>query len=323
MSTLLLPGLKGTEPIGFLAAVGLLRVLASRGTFGEVTLGWDDDSSYSAVLHAEKECDEVRLVDDLLQHLSRRGSLPIFGGRGPDGIAIGGTEWKDIKVDPPLFREWLIATRPESHRGQREAADFLSAFGSELITARSSGDLKPSAFHMTAGKQLFLVVCRNLANSLGPSAKGGRGFKEGPVALREALFGEWEYTDEFSALGFDPNSEAVYALVASAPGDEKPVSTRAAVWLAIEALPLFPVAPSKGRLHTRGFDLRATGFRWPIWNGLLTTDAVRTALALAEVVDPKITGERLGRVGFRAVMESERFTSTQGYGQLRPASRVS
>ena len=116
MNELHLTGLKGTEPIGFLAALGLLRVLTCRRTFGAVRLGWDDDSGWSAVLHTEKACDEVRLVEDLLEHLSGRAGLPIFGGHRPDGSAIGGTEWKDIKVDPKLFRDWLLATRPAANR---------------------------------------------------------------------------------------------------------------------------------------------------------------------------------------------------------------
>jgi hypothetical protein len=322
MNTLQLPGLKGTEPIGFLAAAGLLRVLAGRRSFGSVKLGWSDDSAWSAILHTETACDRERLVSELLGHLTGRGDLPVFGGRDPDGRAIGGTEWKDIKVDPELFRTWLIATRSATDRDRREEADFLSAFGSELVTARSSGDLKPSAFHMSSARQQFLEACRKLANSLGPSAVGSRGLKGAPPAFQEALFGPWEYADEFSALGFDPNTEAVYALVASAPGDEKPVSTRAAVWLAIEAMPLFSVVPVKGRLHTRGFDLRATRFRWPIWNGTLTADAVRTAVGLAEVVDQEVSIERLDQLAIRAVMEVERVTIGQGYGQLRPALRV-
>ncbi len=323
MSMIQLSGLKGSEPIGFLAAVGLLRVLAERRTFGEVKLGWADDSAWSAVLHTEKACDQEQLVSDLLGHLTGRANFPVFGGRGPDGTAIGGVEWNDFKVDPNLFRTWLIATRSAAAQGSREGADFLSAFGSELITARSSGDLKPSALHMTSGKQLFLKLCRNLANSLGSSSDRKGKFKGPLEAFVEALFGPWGYADEFSSMGFDPNMEPVYALEASKPGDDNPVSTRAAVWLAVEAMPLFPVVPVKGRLHTRAFDGRVTSFRWPIWDEPLTADTVRTALGLAELFDPKVTTERLDRLAIRAIMESERDSKTRkGYGQLRPASRV-
>lgn len=321
MNTLPLPGLKGAEPIGFLAAVGLLRVLTTRHSLGAVKLGWADDSAWTAVLHTEKSCDEDQLVSELLEHLTGRSELPVFGGRGPDGEAVGGKEWSDIKVDPELFRDWLLATRSATHQSSREAADFLSAFGSELVRARSSGDLKPSALHMTSARQQFLESCRKLATSLNP-ATTVRGTKGGSAAFREALFGPWEYTDAFSALGIDPSTEAVYALVASAPGDEKPVSTRAAVWLAIEAIPLFPVLPIKGRLHTRAFDLRATTFRWPIWKGALSTDAVRTAIGVPELFDDTAPLGALQQLAIRAVLESERVTIGQGYGQLRPAIKV-
>jgi hypothetical protein len=123
-------------------------------------------------------------------------------------------------------------------------------------------------------------------------------------------------------LGFDPNTEAIYALAASAPGDEKPVSTRAAVWLAIEALPLFPVVPVKGRLHTRGFDLKGTTFRWPIWNGELAVDALRAALGLSDLFDVDVPAERLAHLAIRALMQAERVTIGQGYGQFRPARRI-
>ncbi|MBY0460916.1 MAG: hypothetical protein K2V38_26650, partial [Gemmataceae bacterium] len=139
MNALPLPGLKGSEPIGFLAAVGLLRALSTRRSFGAVKLGWADDSAWTAVLHTEKSCDEDQLVSELLEHLTGRSELPVFGGRGPNGEAIGGKEWSDIKVDPELFRSWLLATCSAARQSSREAADFLSAFGSELITAKSSG----------------------------------------------------------------------------------------------------------------------------------------------------------------------------------------
>ena len=138
------------------------------------------------------------------------------------------------------------------------------------------------------------------------------------AAYREALFGLWEYTDEFSALGLDPNTEANYALPATAPGDEKPVSVRAAVWLAIEAVPVFPCHPSLGRFHTRGYDLRAAAFRWPAWDGALSIDAVRTAVGLRAVHGDR-TDDSLRATGVGAVMGSERPTAGRGYGQPRPA----
>jgi hypothetical protein len=330
MNTLQLSGLKGTEPIGFLAAVGLLRVLAKRRTFGAVKLGWSDDSVWSAVLFTEKTCDEEQLIGDLLVHMRGRAAFPVFAGVKPDGKPLDDAAWGDVKVAQDRFAMMLGAVQSEARPSDRETADFYSALGSELITLGNKDVVKPSALHMTSGNQAFLESVRELARSLDTSAPPHPKSAVPPAdAFREAVFARngdgqqgWRAADEFSAMGFDPAREAVYALTATAPTSTGPRSTRAAVWLAIEAVPLFPVLPVSGRLHTRGFDRRATTFRWPIWNEALAVDAVRTALGLAEVIDEEVAPERLDQLAIRAVMQSERVTIGQGYGQLRPAVRV-
>ena len=330
MNALALPGLKGTEPIGFLAAVGLLRVLAVRRSFGNVALGWADDSDWPAVLHTEEACDAGRLVAELLEHMRGRYSFPVFAGVTPSGKPLIDEAWDDVKVPRDRFAAMLLAVRNVARPGEREAADFYSALGSELVALGSKDVVKPSALHMTSGNQAFLETVRELARSLDPDAPPHPKAAVPPAdAFREAVFARgveeetgWRAADEFSSMGFDPAREAVYALAATAPTSTGPRSTRAAVWLAIEAMPLFPVVPIKARLRTRGFDGRATAFRWPIWNHSLTADAARTVLGLGEVMDREVATEELARLAIRAVMAAERVTIGQGYGQFRPASRV-
>jgi hypothetical protein len=136
------------------------------------------------------------------------------------------------------------------------------------------------------------------------------------------LFGDWQCADQFSSLGYDPATEAIYALSDAAPADAKPWSTRAAVWLAVEALPLFPCFPVAGRLHTRGFDKSGTRFRWPVWNAPLSLPTIRTLLGLP-LFAPDLSSLTLGSYGICAVFESERVTIGKGYGQFRPGIRVS
>lgn len=338
MNTLPLPGLKGSEPIGFLAAVGLLRVLNDRRSFGAVKLGWSDDSAWTAVLHTEKLCDQTLLLENLVSRLVNRSSAPEFNGRGTCPSSLGNQTWcwlspsvlDDVKIALESYRQLLDVTRSGARWDQREPADFYSGLGCELIALGNKDAVKPSALHMTSGNQAFLESARELARSLDVGAPTHPKAAVTPRdAFREALFAQsdegdtgWRAADEFSAMGFDPTREAVYALTATAPTSAGPRSTRAAVWLAIEALPLFPVLPVKGRLHTRAFDLRATKFRWPIWDGALSTDAIRTALGVPELFDDHAPVGALQRLAFRGVMESERVTIGQGYGQLRPAVRV-
>jgi hypothetical protein len=324
MSEIPLSALKAGEPIGFLAGIGLLRICSRRETFGHVKLGWQQPSGSAGVVVTGAECEPDRLVEEVLHHMRGRHQLPVLSGRPAAGITVGDDDSEDVKADPDLFAALLRATRPYVTLDDRESADFLAALGSELVTAKSTNDLKPTAFHMTSGNQKFLKMLRNLARSLDPSAWKCKEASCPPAdAIREALFGEWQCADQFSAMGYDPATEALHALSDVAPGPAKAWSTRAAVWLAVEALPLFPCFPVAGRLHTRGFIKSETRFRWPVWNAPLSLSAIRTVLGLSELFAPKLSPTTLRSYGICAVFESERTTSPKGYGQLRPGIRVS
>jgi hypothetical protein len=355
MSELMLSGLRATEPIGFLAALGLLRICDKTQLLGSVKLGWADDAEWSAVLATESECDADRLVAMLLDHMKGRSTAPAFQalpeGAGGDDSGNGPAlqEWNDVKVPLDDYRNRLVAVRQTTDRGHRESADYLSALGSEFIAGSDKETVKPSALHTTAGRQAFLERIRDVARSLDPSAKAHPKAACPPdEAFREAVFNRrseglpgWRAEDQLTSFGYDPAREAVYALVAAAPTDTGARSTRAAVWLALESLPLFPSLPSGLKLHTRGFNLRATTFRWPVWNGFLSSNAVRTLVGGRELWGSKprsqatrkadrgessdstmVQGPALRRLGIRAVMESARVIVAQGYGQLRPAVRV-
>jgi hypothetical protein len=323
MSEILLSGLKAGEPIGFLAGIGLLRVCARREALGSVKLGWQQPAGAAGVLVTNADCEPDRLIEEVLDHMRGRHQLPVLSGRPAAGITVGDGDWDDVKVDPALFTALLKATRPHANPGDCESADFLAALGSELVAAKSTNDIRPSALHMTSGNQKFLKLLRDLARSLDSA---GSTCKEAPCppaeAFREALFGDWQYADQFSSLGYDPATEAIYALSDAAPADAKPWSTRAAVWLAVEAIPLFPCFPVSGRLHTRCFDKSGRRFRWPVWNAPLSLSAIRTLLGLPALSAPELSPIALGSCGISAVFEAERVTIGKGYGQFRPGIRV-
>ncbi len=191
-----------------------------------------------------------------------------------------------------------------------------------MIAARSTGNLKPTAFDMTAGQQKFLKFVRELAASLDVTAgRGGRQAAAWPgrvrAAFAEALFGPWTYTDDFHSLGWDHGTEALYALSAIAPTDAGPKSVRAAVWLAIEALPFFPCFPVAGRLRTRGFNRQGDEFRWPIWRDPITLDVLRSLLGLSELYEDHLPSAALRARGIERVYLSARPTDANGRGVFR------
>src|SRR5262249_9985728 len=134
--------------------------------------------------------------------------------------------------------------------------------------------------------------------------------------------GEWRSADTFSALGFDPTTEALYALTAAAPTDTGPRSTRAAIWLAVEALPLFPCFPVAGRLHTRGLLKSRPRCRWPFCTAPVSLSAIRTVVGLPALFAPEPSPITLASYGICALFETERVTIGKGYGQFRPGIRV-
>jgi hypothetical protein len=162
---------------------------------------------------------------------------------------------------------------------------------------------------MTSGQQKFLSSALELAETFQ---------KDQPEKLHEALFGPWLYRDKQHALGWDPSAERMYALRHKAPTSEPAKSVSAAIRLALEALPLFSVFPSKnGRLATSGFvrNNRENVFHWPLWKSPIGLDTLKTLLSTSELENFEV----LARRGVVAVYASVRSEFGQGYGIFRPA----
>jgi hypothetical protein len=192
--------------------------------------------------------------------------------------------------------------------------DFLAAYGSEIITQKTM--IAPTALDMTSGQQKFLASVVALAQDLRHNPQ------RTSEAFAEALWGPWRYRDRGHALGWDPDSERRHAYEAQSPTKTQAVSVRAAVWLAFEALPLFPTAAVAGRLAVGGFDRAHQWLSWPLWDAPLALPTVRSLLSLAELTLPHPPTERLHTMGIGCVYRSWRAQSQYGYGILRPAVRV-
>jgi hypothetical protein len=215
----------------------------------------------------------------------------------------------------------------ELEEGRRSCADFLAAFACELEV--DDGDqLEPTPFYMTSGQQRFLNMARTLAGRLAEGIKRGRRKKEPEELFSEALYGPWRYEDSQHSMGWDPSTERLHALRATKPGDDESDGIPAAVWLAFEALPLFPCFRCEGRLVTTGFRTtgvtrreRTTYLTWPVWSSFISLDALRSLLSLPELAEDVLPVHELRARGIEQVFRSERFrVKTQGaYYILRAA----
>jgi hypothetical protein len=313
MSEMVLTGLVGSLPLGALAAFGLLRCCEELDGFRGARLGWRPEGGWCAVLQADGAVDVEQLVGALAARQQHRADAPEL-------------DWADsIKTACASYQEALRRAGQELGEGRRDYADFLAAFACELA-ADDRGQLEPTAFYMTSGRQEFLAEARKLARRLAEGVSVGRRRKGPEELFREALLGPWRYEDPQHSLGWDPSTERLHALRARSPTKEPSAGVSAAVWLAFEALPLFPCFLSGGGLATTGFHARGprreavTSLTWPLWRHPVPLGTVRSLLSLKELAQEEPPAALRAR-GVEAVFRSERYkVRTQGnYHILRPA----
>jgi hypothetical protein len=307
---IVLNGLIGSNPLGALAAFGLLRVCSEIPSMKGTGLYWSRDlegipiDDWIAILRVPDDIDKSKLIE-LLSDRQKNRRLCVF-------------EWSDdIRTKPENYREYLEKLAEVATQDYRLCADYATAFASEIIVDKSQGLIKPTAFHMTSGKQKFLKIVKDFGESM---------LNGSSRAFEEALFGPWLYQEKLHSLGWDPSTERAYAYRHKDPSkktnDDFPRSVLGAIWLAIEALPLFPTAVSRGRLKTTCFIRidRNTMLIWPIWEKPLGLDSLRSLLMTSELVSGNKSWDALGRRGVSSVYQSMRSELNKGYAIFRPAS---
>jgi hypothetical protein len=301
MSELLLPALEGTNPLGFLAALGVLDSLA--GTTVEATLRWTDDLVPQAVLGGIESVDNLLEVLDLDRLRWEKSLVLSFPANSP---------LPDAKPDRELLTRWFRAAFEESIHSRD--ADMLCAIVAEGAFDRS-GNAKPTHLHFTAGQQRFLEMVRTLAVDVDKDR------------LREAICGPWAYDSPLPSLSWDARGERLYAIRATNPSGEKRLGVPGADWLAFRGLVFYPVSPRNGSLRTTGCDdsWKSSAFRWPLWSVPAKRMTVRSLVADRTLVGQKATlkPRELAARGVLCVLRSPIKRSDQGgYGSFGGAETL-
>ncbi len=295
-----LPGLAGHNLLGFLAALGLLRITSRLSSDSPVRMGWHAAGGFwvpwvelpESWVGAVGAASDVREAFVRAIHAELRGMVghPAFGFA--DDLTLPIAEWRS------RCQEAVERSSP----ADRVYADFLAAFGADgLPPADKSGRMQDTAFRTMsgAGNQHFLRFMRDLTDATEEAH------------LRAALFAPWEYADEGLSLRWDPRDDRRYALRWADPSGDAVRTVRGANRLAVEALPLLPTAPVGRVLRTTGFtERREAGacFTWPIWAVAISVDAVRSLLALTELQAERPDRRVLGARGVVEIYRSQRVT---------------
>lgn len=296
-ATVELTGLPAASPIGFMAALGLLRVCA-QDHGAAVRLSWGPGC---ARLHGMTRAELTELLGE---HMRGRSAAPEFNFEVADGKG-GCVPVQHLRTITP--QDYRLAV--EALAGDERALGFMAGFGTDTIVT-DKGFVARTALDFSSGQQKLVEEFRSLAAMLDPAVRRPRlGLWE---RIARSLFGG-PYEEQHT-LGWDPVSLMAHAHQRAAPTDSPTPGQPMTVWLAVEALPLHPLMPeSPRRARTAGF-AGSVAYVWPQWEAPLSLDEVR-------LLRQRGLETLAAQPGVAAVWSSA-VTRIGKYGFLRPGART-
>lgn len=318
MNEVRLHGIDGSNPLGFFAALGVLRVVddQARATSAPTPrLSWVDDGAWQAVVHGPYDLEEI--IKAVLDDHARWEEEPAFtfayrkGGGRVDPIAAGAV--RDLKPTPLDMRALLEETAERAATGDVRSARHAAAYATD-VAVDNAGKTKPTALHFTAGQQTFLgavaVIHANLTEE----------------DVREALAGPWSRSSSLKTLGWDVMgafSARMYALRSSDPSKDNRPCVPGAEWLAFLGLSFFPAVPRGGQVFTTCVQggWKDALMRWPLWVRPATTRTVESLLRIKDLHTMSTLEQKERGIG--VILCAPILRSDQGgYGSFAPAAPV-
>ena len=298
---LLLPGLDGTNPLGFLAALGVLRVLSIRQH--GVKMSW----------HMSGGTWRPELV-------GFRVTLSELGAELHSAISnLDQSVWsidKKLPFDAKVLRRSAHDALFAASRTCRQQTDVLTSFGVECFAN------KEGVFEKT---ELCMVRAGDSAGQ-GMTAYGKRVFETiRSEQLQQAIEANWQNQDDQCALRWDPGEDRPYALQGRNPSKIGALSEKGANCLALFGMACFPVVPVAGQAETTGFGLKApkqSSFTWPVWKYPINMNVASSLLTNSELQQKQPERLELDSLGIAAAYRCNRVMTSTYYANFTPSQRV-
>jgi CRISPR-associated endonuclease/helicase Cas3 len=293
---LLLPGLDGTNPLGFLAAMGVLVALDQSDALGPATLQWRSErGTWIPVVYPSAAAEQDELIATVRQVLcTNTQSHPAL-------------RWKDSANGQPDVIRKMIFENPDS---------WSACIGVEPLV--HTDDSKRMSQLQTARKDYHVKAIENLLKGVDENQ------------LRKTLFAAWDYAEplEGLTLHIDPSEDRRHAHQWNQPAGDPNRKIQgnmiAANRLALEAFPLFPTVHDESVGQTVGFKgryMNDTFWTWPLWSEVTNVHVIRSLLTLAELQKEHPSRQKLRAMGIGAVMRSQRILVGKT-PNLTPAQQV-
>ncbi len=298
---LLLPGLDGANPLGFLAALGVLYL----GTSHEfsIHIHWER----AGATWAPRLTHGPTKLSSLVTHLRTQFSMT--------GMDLWNLDNR-LPFEADRLRDEMISALSNATATQRFHTDMLSSLGVPSAVD-DKGCFRDTALRMvrsgdSAGNGLLAYARRIFEQTTNEN-------------LESALADSWKHEDENCALRWDPVEHHGYAHQWINPSKESTVSVRGGNWLALVAMPLLLTIPDGPEVATTAFgrpDGKRQCLTWPIWTRPISLDLVRSLLTLPELhqANPEFTD--LDRLGIGAIYRCERIMTSTYYRNFTPAQRI-
>lgn len=291
-----LTGLTGTNPLGFLAALGVQTLFEHEEE--RPLLWWTDDIIPHAVVDDRFDVD--RIIDCAMDR-----SFPAWLTSPALNPRLGGKSDDTGKFSRDGLRAYLEQANSDAP-GNR----FASALVAEGSYDGAGATAKPSDLYFAAGPAKFLSDARKILE------------KVEPEHLETGLLGPWSFDSDLPSFRWDVGDDPNYALAAAKPGVNKQTNP-GPEGLALLGLSQYPVYGSHGRTLTQGCSgpwRRNGSFTWPLWTRPAGPGAVKSLLAHVDYSQqPTPRSEWYRAWGVSLIMRSTIKRSDQGgYGNMSP-----
>ena len=297
MKTTRLIGLEGTNPLGFLAALGVQEAFASESA--QPQLWWSDDLTPHALVGGTFSYE--RIADQAVKVFTQWRRSPAMNPRQLDGKPM--ERGDELKLLPADIRTYLCRTSREQ-RPESGLATALVAEGS-LDNNRKA---KPTDLYFTAGQQKFLDAARKILEQVSRED------------VLMGLEGPWRYESRMPSLGWDIVNDRLYALRAYDPSNDKKRTNPGPEALAVLGLSLFPVFKGRDKTITQGCSgsWKSVRYAWPLWDKPASPNAVKSLLAHACSTTSDLNHSFRSWSIFRILASPIRRTEQGGYGSFGP-----
>lgn len=281
---ILLTGLDAANPLGYLAALGVLRTLTHAFPEHGIHMhwvsaqgGWRPELECASPLQKEEVVETLLTQAVSLDAMFSPKLLSTAPEQGPKNKKAE-LSWTDKLMFPiEIFRAYLKDAVEQSSFADPLRAEWAASWAGETSPQESNKILvaRRSRFDFTAGQQCFIGMLRELHKSV--TAED----------LIATLFGPWNYSTTATSLRWDPLDEKrQYALQAFDPTNSSAnpsLSDLGANFLAVAGLACFPFMANRDAsqpgFHGRGSNRR---FQSYIWEFPLDYLSIQTLLSLSK-----------------------------------------